>query len=256
MTVDAALPHGCAERPLQPETPGAGRRDDLSMMLPINRGNIVNGSLHDDIYAALRQALIVGDLVPGQAFSIRTLAERFGTSLIPVRDALKRLVAERGLAMLPNRTLCVPRMTRQRFQELLQVRLSLETMLARRATEFIGVEAIQELDGINGEMQDAVPKDDVKRYLIANQRFHFGLYGAARSAVTFPIVESLWMQVGPFLNGVFTSVGTRHARDNHTEVLKALRRRDAVAVGSAIGGDLADAADVVLAHTEFVMDEV
>lgn len=228
--------------------------DGLAMMLPLNRGNIVNGSLHDDIYAALRQALIVGDLVPGQVFSSRTLAERFGTSLIPVRDALKRLVAEHALAMLPNRTLCVPRMTRQRFQELLQVRLSLETMLVRRAAEFIGLEAIQELERINAGMQDAVGEDDVKRYLIANQRFHFALYSAANSAVAFPIVESLWMQVGPFLNGVFTQAGTRNARDNHTEVLKALRRRDPMAAADAISSDLADAADTILARTEFVLD--
>ena len=53
-------------------------------------------------------------------------ADQFGTSLIPVRDELNRLVAERGLAMLPSRTVCVPRMARARFQELLQVRLSLE----------------------------------------------------------------------------------------------------------------------------------
>ena len=50
----------------------------------------------------------MGDLVPGQRFSMRALADRFQTSLIPVRDALKRLVAERGLMMLPNRTVCVP----------------------------------------------------------------------------------------------------------------------------------------------------
>src|SRR6266850_5341025 len=76
-------------------------------------GNLRPGSqrrcLHDEIYAALRQALIAGDLVPGQAFSIRTLAERFGTSLIPVRDALKRLFAEHALAMLQNRSFCVPK---------------------------------------------------------------------------------------------------------------------------------------------------
>ncbi len=231
------------------------KRDDLSMVLPVNRGDIVNGSLHDDIYAALRQALIIGDLVPGQAFSIRSLAERFGTSLIPVRDALKRLVAEHALTMLPNRTLCVPRMTRPRFQELLQVRLSLETMLTRRAAEFIGVEEIQNLERINAEMQGAVGTDDVKRYLSANQSFHFALYGAAGSAVIFPIVESLWMQAGPFLNGVFTNTGTRNARDDHTKILKALRRRDAVAAAEAVASDLADAADVILAREEFVLDE-
>ncbi len=213
------------------------------------------GSLHDQVYVAMRQALVVGDLVPGQVISIRTLAERFGTSLIPVRDALKRLVAERALEMLPNRTFCVPAMTRARFQELLQVRLSLETMLAQRAAERIAPATIRELEHINADMQGAVPSDNVRRYLAANQRFHFTLYAAADSSAIFPIVESLWLQVGPFLNGVFTNAGTRSARDNHTQVLKALRRRDAPAAGEAIRSDLAEAADVILARDEFVLEE-
>jgi DNA-binding GntR family transcriptional regulator len=227
---------------------------DLSVIHPLDRG-LVNGSLHDAIYAALRQALIVGDLVPGQAFSIRTLAERFGTSLIPVRDALNRLLTEHALATAQNRTFCVPKMTRGRFQELLEVRLSLETMLARRAAELISEQTIRELEGINADMQDAVPANEVRRYLIANQRFHFVIYGAAESRAIFPIVESLWMQVGPFLNGVFTNAGTRHARDNHTQVLKALRRHDSLGAAEAIRNDLADAADVILARDEFVLDE-
>jgi DNA-binding GntR family transcriptional regulator len=214
----------------------------------------MNGSLHDAIYASLRQALVMGDFVPGQRFSMRVLADRFDTSLIPVRDALKRLVAERGLMMLPNRTVCVPLMTRQAFQELLQVRLSLESKLARRGAESIGRTQIARLAQINDEMQAAVGLDNVKQYLAANHRFHFGLYQAAESAVIMPIVESLWMQVGPFLNAVFTSEGTTVARDNHLEVLKALRRGDSVAVGSAIRRDLADAADVILANVEFISD--
>lgn len=220
----------------------------------LRRGQAV-GSLHDQAYVAMRQALIAGDLVPGQVVSIRTLAERFGTSLIPVRDALKRLVAERALEMLANRTFCVPRMTRDRFQELLQVRLSLETMLAQRAAERIRPATIRELEQINDEMQGAVPANEVRRYLMANQRFHFTLYGAAGSSAIFPIVESLWLQVGPFLNGVFTGAGTKNARDNHTQVLKALRRRDAPAAGEAIRHDLADAADTILARHEFVVEE-
>ncbi len=231
------------------------QRDSLAAVTRINRKEIANGSLHDEIYVALRQALMAGDLVPGQAFSIRALADRFGTSLIPVRDALKRLVAERALSMLPNRTVCVPQMTRQRFQELLQVRLSLETMLTRRAAGPIDQNDIAELEQINAEMQAAVGDDNVKGYLAANQRFHFRLYSAAKSTVALPIVESLWMQVGPFLNGVFTSTGTRNARDNHAEVLKALRRGDTIAAANAIGSDLADAADVILARYDFFVNE-
>ncbi len=221
---------------------------------PLDRAQL-SGSLHDEIYLALRHALIVGDVVPGQAFSARTLAEQFGTSLIPVRDALRRLFAEHALAVLQNRTFCVPRMSRERFQELLQVRLTLESMLTRRAAEVITQDEIRELEAINAEMQDAVPANEVRRYLIANHRFHFKIYGAAASLAVFPIVESLWMQVGPFLNGVFTQAGTRSARDNHTQVLKALRRGDAISAAEAIAKDLADAADVILASAEFVVDE-
>ena len=104
-------------------------------------------------------------------------------------------------------------------------------------------------------MQAAVGPGDVKQYLAANYRFHFGLYQVADSTVMLPIVESLWMQVGPFLNAVFTSEGTKSASDNHAEVLKALRRRDSIAVGNAIKNDLADAADVILANVEFISDE-
>jgi len=236
------------------QTRAAAEAPPALAMMPIDRARMGNGHLHDEIYVALRQALMSGDLAPGQRFSIRALAQRFGTSLIPVRDALKRLVAERGLAMLRNRTVCVPLMTRQRFQELLQVRLSLETMLARRATDLISDAGIGELEAINGEMQAVVDDDDVKRYLAANNRFHFRLYSAAMSTVALPVVESLWIQAGPFLNAVFNHQGTRNARDNHDEVLKALRRRDSVAVANAIGSDLADAADLILTRVEFVED--
>lgn len=221
----------------------------------LDRGLIGNGSLHDEIYRAMRAALVAGDLVPGQVFPIRMLAERFGTSLVPVRDALKRLVAERALAMQPNRTVCVPLMTRRRFQELLQARLSLEAMLVQMAASRIRDREILELEAVNEEMQEAVGRDEVKAYLSANNRFHFLLYGAAGSTVILPIVESLWMQAGPFLNGVFTSRGIRNARDNHAEVLKALRRRDPRSAAAAVHADLADAADVILAGDEFVLDE-
>ena len=216
---------------------------------------ILSNRLHDEIYASIRRALITGELVPGQAFSMRALADQFGTSLIPVRDALKRLVAERGLAMLPNRTVCVPRMARARFQELLQVRLSLEPSLARRATELLSLDEITTIANANDRMVAALDAADMRTYLGANYNFHFTLYGAARSTVTLPIVESLWMQIGPFFNALFQTCGTANVRDNHAAVLKCLRRRDAVGAAGAIAKDLADSADFILASADFVSDD-
>lgn len=99
-----------------------------------------------------------------------------------------------------------------------------------------------------------VPKMSRQR-LDANHRFHFLIYRAAKSIEILPIFESMWLQVGPFLNGVITQFGVENAQDNHTEVIKALRRGDAqAAAASAIRNDLVDAADIILSNADFVMD--
>jgi DNA-binding GntR family transcriptional regulator len=214
-------------------------------------------NLHEKIYEMLRRALIRGDFMPGHSFPMRALADHFGTSLIPVRDALKRLVAERALRLLPNRTVCVPLMSRSSFQELLQVRLSLEPQLTRRATELISFEDVAGLESTNRVMGEAASRLDPKGYLTANYEFHFALYRAARSEVALPIVESLWMRVGPFLHGVFRdSEGSRIAIDHHEEILAAVRRRDPIRAAEAVVRDLSDAADTILARVEFVSDRM
>jgi DNA-binding GntR family transcriptional regulator len=211
-------------------------------------------SLHDVIYESLRRSIIVGDIVPGRTFSTRTVADQFGTSLIPARDAIKRLVAERALELLPNRTFCVPKMSRQRFQELLQVRIELEMMLTRTATPLLIQDELKSIELINQQMQVAFECSDVSKYLDANHRFHFLIYRAARSMEILPIVESLWLQVGPFLNGVLTQFGVQTAQDNHAEVIKALRRGDSQSAANAIRNDLADAADIILSNANFEVD--
>jgi DNA-binding GntR family transcriptional regulator len=225
------------------------------VLILASRGDGQRQFLHDEIYRVLRQALENGELAPGRSFSMRALSERFGTSLIPVRDALKRLVAEGALQSLPNRTVCVPVMTRARFQELLSVRLNLEPGLTRRATELIDYDTIAELDAINEDMQAGARGGDIERYLSRNCAFHFKLYSQAKSEVALPIVKNLWGQVGPFLNAVFNQAGTSAAKDHHGAVLRALRRRDALAAAEAITRDLGEAADLILTRSDFVLDE-
>ena len=101
------------------------------------------GNLEDAAYENMREALMEGRFKPGQTFTIRGLAQVFGTSVMPVRDALKRLVAERALTLLPNRSVILPLMSRERFQEILQIRLSLETMITERAALLIGPDIIE-----------------------------------------------------------------------------------------------------------------
>jgi DNA-binding GntR family transcriptional regulator len=84
-------------------------------------------------YRILSHELMIGRYKPGQALSLRPLAARLGTSTMPIREAVSRLIAERALVLLPNRNIIVPRMTRARFIELCRVRQLLEGNVAEIA---------------------------------------------------------------------------------------------------------------------------
>jgi len=83
-------------------------------------------NLQEQLYQNLRQALLSGRFQPGERLKIRDLADEWGTSPMPVRAALQRLVAEGALEGEPQRSLRVPVMTRERYLQILQVRQSLE----------------------------------------------------------------------------------------------------------------------------------
>jgi DNA-binding GntR family transcriptional regulator len=208
--------------------------------------------LSESVYGRLKHALIIGELEPGAEIKLRTLAAQVGTSPMPVRDALRRLIAERALAFRPNRTVTVPIMTRGRFQEILQVRLSLEVMAARRAMPMITSADIARFEAITEAMVEAGRKGEVGRYVELNRDFHFAIYERAESWVLLPFIESLWMQVGPFLRRFFVREGIRPDVDNHARVVRALRRGDAVSLGDEIVRDIADAADVLLRHGDLI----
>nr|WP_281068659.1 GntR family transcriptional regulator [Ramlibacter agri] len=212
-----------------------------------------SSNLHDAAYERMRQALMDGHFVPGQTFTIRALAAVFGTSPMPVRDALKRLVAERALDLGPNRTVVLPIMTRARFLEILQIRLSLEPMVAARAAVRITPAQIEAMAADHRAMDEALHKRDASAYLACNRRFHFRLYEAAATEVMQPVIESMWMQIGPHLNQMFRvpEGATANADHHHMDLLRALRRQDTQAASKAIHDDLSDAADALLAADNF-----
>src|SRR5882757_4956641 len=92
-------------------------------------------SLRTQVYESLREALTIGRFVPGQKLTFRFIAGTLGVSLTPVREALRRLVAEGAFEMQPNRSVRVPLMTRARILELRDIRKSLEGLAAYKAAQ-------------------------------------------------------------------------------------------------------------------------
>lgn len=201
--------------------------------------------VHDKVYAAICLALVEGVFVPGHSVTLRGLAERLGTSPMPVRAAVARLVAEGALAITTTRRISVPEMTRPRFEEIIRARILLEGEAAERALPFIDAGRLAALRSHDDRLELAIERGDVTAYMAANHDFHSALYRAAPSPVLVPIIEGLWLQFGPFMRHVYARLGTSDLVDQHEAALDAIARKDAKALRRAIETDIADGMSII-----------
>ncbi len=206
-------------------------------------------TLRTRVYGSLCEALMMGRFEPGQALTVRGLAEAFGVSPTPVREALQRLAASGALAAEPNRFYRVPTITPERIQDLRRIRAALEGLAAEQAAERITKAEIQRLARANDRMVKAIERQDAKVYLAANEEFHFTIYEAAGSETLLQIIHGLWLSIGPTLNLLFRDITLVQALgDNHQRALEALTVRDGPAARAAIVDDIM-AAGAFLAQT-------
>jgi DNA-binding GntR family transcriptional regulator len=197
-------------------------------------------TLHQQVLARLRQNILLGRIEPGQALTIRGLAAELGVSAMPVREALRQLVAERALELMDNRRVRIPPMTIERFEELIAARIVLEAEAAARAMPYVTDALIAQLEAEDVAINKAVAERDYDRWIGANYAFHSALYGAAGQSAFLPLIESLWLQVGPFLRRAIRTISGHYTVDRHSEALAALRRRDTMALRIAIEADIRD----------------
>jgi DNA-binding GntR family transcriptional regulator len=196
-------------------------------------------NLQEQLYQNIRSGLLSGRFQPGERLKIRDLAAEWGTSPMPVRAALQRLVAEGALEGEAQRSLRVPPMTRERFENLLPVRINLEGLAVELAAARISSVELESLQGCIERMDVALQRRDMPGYLSDNSLFHLTLYRACANPVLLRLIESLWLQVGPFFNRLFTEADlSLRLNDFHADCLKALHAGDAKAARAAIEQDL------------------
>lgn len=196
-------------------------------------------TLRDRVYEGLREELLRGSFEPGQALTVRRLAAAFGTSPTPVREALQQLVAESALTAEPNRSYRIPRISRDAFLEVRDMRAELEGLAAAKAAARMKPGEIRRLELAIERMAKAIAGQDVKAYLAANQDFHFVVYTASGSPILLRTIRSLWLQIGPSLNMLFSDIElVEGLQDNHLAAVAAFKHADAEAARRAIRDDI------------------
>jgi DNA-binding GntR family transcriptional regulator len=192
------------------------------------------------IFRRLRQAIIVGRFSPGMAVTIRGLAALLGTSPMPVREAMRRLVAEGALEQLDHGRACVPIISDSRFDALIEARILLETAAARRALPCIDAARLEDLRRLDRAMWDVFERGDIDRTIDANMAFHRRLYSFAPDDVLTPLIESIWLQIGPYMRAAIQGSRQYYRIDRHTEALTAIAAGDAQALARAVAADARD----------------
>jgi len=183
------------------------------------------GSVPEEVFQRLRRGLMVGAFVPGQVMSLRKLAASFGTSPMPIREALTRLVVINALEDTSSGSVRVPRLTPKKLNELFTVRELIEGLATEMACRNCTPALLKALTAINGELLDAIAKRNLIGCLSSNQRFHFTLYEAAGSEVIMPLVESLWLQFGPTMYLSLLSPDMPWDASAHVEILEGLQAK-------------------------------
>lgn len=193
---------------------------------------------HEQVYRELRSLVLFGEMPPGAPVTIQGLTERLGAGMTPVREALRRLIAEGALSFQGNRRVSVPVLDRGAVDELIHARVAIEPELTRRACRLATEDSIATLRGIDDRLDTAIARGDVRGYLEQNYRFHQMLYDLAAAPILQDLADGLWLRFGPSLRVVCGRFGTQSLPDQHKAILAALQSWDAEAAAEGMERDV------------------
>ncbi|MEN9933579.1 MAG: hypothetical protein RLZZ387_158 [Chloroflexota bacterium] len=210
----------------------------------------------EQVYEQMRDTIRSGGLTPGQRIDQAGLARRFGTSIVPVREALARLQADGLVRIVPHRGAFVEAIAPDALAEIYSMRELLEEDAARLAAPHLTEADMVQIEGLVGQMAEATAREEYETLFDLNRDFHFTIYRASRRAHLLQIIQQLWDQ-GDSYRRAYTEVPerARMALVEHRVILEACRRRDPDALGITIRHHVHQTTIGLLEHIRATMRE-
>jgi DNA-binding GntR family transcriptional regulator len=203
---------------------------------------IRHNTLQQQVYRRIRENLADGQFKPGNVLTIRDLASQLGTSVMPVREALHKLIVEQVLDLTANRSVRVPTLTAEKFSEICDARMIIEGNLARLAAQRADEKELALIDAASREFGSAKVARDPTLLLQKNREFHFAIYAAAHQPTLVSMIEPLWVRCGPCTLTLFEEMGPEQVKKSaaspHKAALEAIRARRPAEAQQAIVADI------------------
>lgn len=201
-------------------------------------------TIQDGVYRQLRKALMSGHFDPGQTLTIAMLSDTFKTSHMPVREALRRLIAENALVVLTTGSAQVPTVSLAALDDLCLTRIALETLATKLATERSTPAERRYFRQLVEDHEAAATDRNLELMLMRNQELHFAIYDCCGSQVIIQFIQSLWLRFGPYMRMLSGHIepllvsGKYQPSSHHRDLLAAMDAGDQRAAAKAIKGDI------------------
>lgn len=183
----------------------------------------------ESVAARLRQAILTGQLPPGTPLRLSQVATRMGVSVMPIREAIRMLEAERLVTIEPHRGALVSTLSIEDVEELYAVRSALESLAAKHGTRNIAPRDLKQMRAEFDGMLAAAEKGDPTAFLAHDRKFHGRLYAAAKRPGLVARIDELLENgrriVDPYVYRPWYPL--KVAAEAHRAILEAVERRDA-----------------------------
>ena len=183
--------------------------------------------LRDVVFNTLRQAILRGELKPGERLMEIALSQRLGVSRTPVREAIRMLEQEGLVIMIPRKGAQVAEISEKDLKDVLEVRLGLEELAVRIACQRITEEELEELEQAVKEFEEAMKEDNLGVLAEADVKVHEVIYGSTHNKRLVQIISNIREQMYRYRVEYLKDVESRKTLvEEHYAVYRALKARN------------------------------
>lgn len=191
--------------------------------------------LRDVVFNTLRQAILTGELKPGERLLEIHLADKLGVSRTPVREAIRQLEQEGLVIMMPRKGAQVAHITEKSMSDVLEVRSVLDELAAALACERITDSEIEALENACKDFEEAIASGDIRMITATDVKFHDIIFAASRNLRLTQIVNNLAEQMYRFrFEYIKDSSGWQSLITEHRMITDAISKRDVATATKAL----------------------
>ena len=191
--------------------------------------------LRDVVFNTLRQAILKGELEPGERLMEIQLADRLGVSRTPIREAIRKLELEGLVLMIPRKGAEVAKISEKSLRDVLEVRRSMEELAIELACQRISDTDMEDMDAAQAAFRDAIAKGDAMEIAETDEAYHDVIYNCTRNTRLVQILNNLREQMYRFRLEYIKDEDKRQILlIEHEKILKALRSRHVAEARAAV----------------------